>query len=219
MTVYGGPANNEANDRWEGSKYLWHQYIAQQGYIVLTIDNRGTGGRGAGFKKITYKELGKIESDDQIAVAKWLGTQRWCDKNRIGIHGSSYGGFMTLLCMTKGADYFKTGISVSPVTNWRLYDNIYTERYMRTPQENAKGYDENSPVNFAEKLQGNLLLVHGTGDDNVHFQNSIDMIAAFQKLNKKFDLMIYPDAPHSIGRSAGGWHYYNLVTDYILKNL
>ena len=161
MTVYNGPGINTVNDSWDSKNMLWHCMLAQEGYIVVSVDGRGTGYRGADFKKVTYKQLGKYETEDQIASAKYLATLPYVDASRIGIQGWSYGGYMTLLCMTKGADIFKAGISVAPVTTWRFYDSIYTERYLQRPQENASGYDDNSPLNFADKLQGKLLLVHG----------------------------------------------------------
>ena len=151
--------------------------LAQKGYIVACVDNRGTGGKGAEFKKMTYKELGKYETIDQINAAKYFSSLDYVDKNRIGIQGWSYGGYLSSLCITKGADIFKLAIAIAPVTNWRFYDNIYTERYMRTPSENKKGYEENSPINHVSKLKGHYLLIHGTADDNVHVQNSYEMIS------------------------------------------
>ncbi|MBA3902028.1 MAG: S9 family peptidase, partial [Bacteroidetes bacterium] len=162
MTVYGGPGSQTVKDSYEGPNYLWHQMLAQKGYIVVSVDNRGTGARGAEFKKFTYLQLGKYETIDQIEAAKYLGALDYVDESRIGIQGWSYGGYMSSLCITKGADVFKTAIAVAPVTNWRFYDTIYTERYMRTPQENADGYDDNSPINHVAKLKGKYLIVHGT---------------------------------------------------------
>ena len=168
FNVYGGPGHNEVLDSWDGSDYMYHQLLAQQGYIVFCVDPRGTMYRGAEFKKSTYLELGKLETDDILNCAKVLGEYSWIDKERMGIMGWSYGGFMSSLAITKGADLFKMAIAVAPVTSWRYYDNIYTERFMRTPQENAKGYDDNSPINHVRKLKGNYLLIHGAADDNVH---------------------------------------------------
>ena len=219
MTVYGGPGANTVNNSWDGSGFMWYQVLAQKGYIVVSVDGRGTGGRGKEFKNCTYKQLGKLETVDQIETAKYLGNLKYVDKSRIGIQGWSYGGYMTLLCMTKGADYFKTGISVAPVTNWRYYDTIYTERFLQTPQENPSGYDDNSPINYADKLKGKLLLVHGTADDNVHFQNSAEMISALVKANKQFDLFVYPDKAHSISGGNTRLHLYTKMTNFILENL
>jgi dipeptidyl-peptidase-4 len=219
LFVYGGPGNNEVVDSWEGPQYMWHQMLAQKGYLIVCVDPRGTMFRGEEFKKCTYLQLGKLETQDCIETAKYLSALPYIDKNRIGVQGWSYGGYMTLLCMTKGADYFKTGISVAPVTNWRYYDNIYTERFMRTPQENARGYDENSPINHADKLKGKLLLIHGSADDNVHYQNSMEIINAFIKSNKQFDMFIYPNRNHGIYGGNTRLHLYTQMTNYILKNL
>jgi dipeptidyl-peptidase-4 len=163
--------------------------------------------------------LGKLETEDCIETAKWLQKQSYVDGSRIGIQGWSFGGYMTLLCMTKGADYFKMGISIAPVTNWRFYDNIYTERFMRKPQENASGYDNNSPINHAKLLKGKLLLVHGSGDDNVHYQNTMEMINAFVSANKQFDLFIYPNRNHGIYGGYTRLHLYTKMTNYVLDNL
>ena len=192
---------------------------AINGYIVACVDNRGTGGKGSEFKKMTYKELGKYELIDQINAAKYFGNLDYIDSKRIGIQGWSYGGYMSSLAITKGADIFSLAIAVAPVTNWRYYDNIYTERYMQTPQENANGYDENSPINHVDKLKGDYLLIHGSADDNVHVQNSMEMISALVKANKKFDLFIYPDKNHGIYGGNTRLHLYQKMTDFILKNL
>jgi dipeptidyl-peptidase-4 len=193
--------------------------LAQKGYIVACVDNRGTGGKGAEFKKMTYKELGKYETIDQINAAKYFGSLSYINANRIGIQGWSYGGYMSSLAITKGADVFSLAIAVAPVTNWRYYDNIYTERYMQTPQENASGYDENSPINHVDKLKGNYLIVHGSADDNVHVQNTMEMISALVKANKQFDLFIYPDKNHGIYGGNTRYHLYKKMTDFILDNL
>jgi dipeptidyl-peptidase-4 len=193
--------------------------LAQKGYIIACVDNRGTGGKGAEFKKMTYKELGKYETIDQINAAKYFGNLPYIDAKRIGIQGWSYGGYMSSLCITKGADIFSLAIAVAPVTNWRYYDNIYTERYMQTPQENPSGYDENSPINHVEKLKGYYLLIHGSADDNVHVQNTMEMISALVKANKQFDLFIYPDKNHGIYGGNTRYHLYKKMTDFILENL
>ena len=166
--------------------------------IVVCIDGRGTGYKGADFKKVTQKELGKYEVEDQIAAAKKLAELTYINKNKIGIWGWSYGEFMSSNCILKGNDIFSMAIAIAPVTSWRFYDSIYTERYMQTPQENASGYDDNSPINYAEKLKGNYLLVHGTGDDNVHVQNSYTMINSLIEANKQFDMFLVPDRAHGI---------------------
>jgi dipeptidyl-peptidase-4 len=219
MFVYGGPGSHNTADAFDYGNFFWYQVLSDMGYMVVCVDNRGTGARGAYFKKCTYKDLGNLETVDQIEAAQWLGNLPFVDKGRIGIWGWSYGGYMTSLCMTKGADVFKTGIAVAPVTNWRFYDTIYTERYLRTPQENAKGYDDNSPINFVGRLKGPLLLVHGSGDDNVHYQNSLEMVNALVKANKQFDLMIYPNRNHGIYGGNTRLHLYRKMTDFLAKNL
>ena len=219
MFVYGGPGSQQVTNSWGGSNYLWYQTLANKGLIIACIDNRGTGGRGAAFKKITYANLGKLETEDQIAGAKYLGTQNYIDKNRIGIWGHSYGGYMTLLALTKGNGTFRAGIAVAPVTNWRFYDSIYTERYLKTPQENAAGYDTNSPLFFADKLQGELLLIHGTGDDNVHFQNSVAMQDALISANKQFESFYYPNRNHSVAGGPTLLHRFTMMTDFLERNL
>ncbi|NJN28788.1 MAG: S9 family peptidase [Cyclobacteriaceae bacterium] len=185
MYVYGGPGSQKVIDQWNGN--LWHQYLVQQGYMVACIDNRGTGGRGRDFQHVTYQQLGKYEVADQIAAAKFMGDWAFIDAKRIGIWGWSYGGYMSSLAILLGNDVFKTAIAVAPVTNWRFYDSIYTERYLKKPGDNPSGYDDFSPINHAEKLKGDYLLVHGTGDDNVHFQNAIELQNALIKANKQFD--------------------------------
>ena len=219
MVLYGGPGSQQVVNSWGWFNYFWYQHLAQKGYIIACVDNRGTGGRGAEFKKMTYLQLGKYETIDQIEANRYLAKLPYVDENRIGIQGWSYGGYMSSLAITKGADVFKTAIAVAPVTNWRYYDNIYTERYMRTPQENASGYDDNSPINHVDSLKGNYLLIHGTADDNVHVQNTYEMVSALVKANKQFDLFVYPDKNHGIYGGNTRLHLYKLMTDYILKNL
>ena len=218
MYVYGGPGNQQVLDSWSGH-YMWYQLLCQKGYIIVCIDNRGTGGRGSEFKKCTYKELGKLETEDQIAGAKYLSTLKYIDINRIGIWGWSYGGYMSSLCLLKGNEYFNTAIAVAPVTNWRYYDTIYTERYMRTPQENPDGYDLNSPINYVDLLKGNYLLIHGSADDNVHYQNTMEMISALVKNNKQFELFVYPDKNHSIYGGNTRIHLFTKITNFIIQNL
>lgn len=219
MYVYGGPGSQECIDEWQGSNYIWFQMLAQQGYIIACVDNRGTGARGREFRTCTYKQLGKLEVDDQIDGAKYLGTLPFVDKTRIGIFGWSYGGYMTSLCITRGADVFKTAIAVAPVTNWKFYDSIYTERYMGTKESNPTGYDAQAPTAYADKLKGNFLLVHGTADDNVHWQNSAELINAMVKANKQFDLFIYPDRNHGIYGGNTRMHLYTKMTNFIKEKL
>lgn len=219
INIYGGPGANTVSDSWGSFNYMFFQLLTQKGYIVVSVDPRGTMYRGAEFKKSTYLQLGKLETEDFIAVAKELQTYSFVDKDRIGIQGWSYGGFMTSLAMTKGADYFKMGIAVAPVTNWRYYDNIYTERFMRTPAENESGYDDNSPINFVNKLKGNYLLIHGSGDDNVHYQNTMEMINAMVAADKQFDLFIYPNKNHSIYGGNTRNHLFTMILNYTLINL
>jgi len=219
FNVYGGPGHNEVLDSYDAGDYMYHQLLAQEGYIVFTIDPRGTMYRGAEFKKSTYLELGKLEIEDIINAAIKLREYSWVDSDRIGIMGWSYGGFMASLAITKGADVFKTAIAVAPVTNWRYYDNIYTERFMRTPQENTSGYDENSPINHVDKMKGKYLLIHGSADDNVHYQNTMEMINAMVEADKQFDLFIYPNKNHGIYGGNTRNHLFNMMLNYIKENL
>lgn len=219
MTVYGGPGHNEVLDSWDGSDYMYYQMLNQKGYIVFCVDPRGTMYRGADFKKSTYLQLGKLEIEDVINSAKELQKLSYVDGSRIGIMGWSYGGFMASLAITKGADVFKMAIAVAPVTNWRYYDNIYTERFMRTPKENEDGYDRNSPINYVDKIKGKYLLIHGSADDNVHYQNTMEMISAMVKANKQFDLFIYPNKNHGIYGGNTRNHLFQMMFDYTLKNL
>jgi len=219
MYQYSGPGSQEVGDRFPLGNFFWHQMLAQKGYIIVCADGTGTGFRGEEFRKKTYLQLGRYESDDQVAVARNLAKLPYVDKDRIGIWGWSYGGFMSSTCILKGNDVFKTAIAVAPVTNWRYYDNIYTERYMRTPKENPKGYDENAPDKMADKLKGNFLLIHGTADDNVHFQNSVMLTSALINANKQFESEYYPDKTHGISGGNTRYQLYTRMTDFILKNL
>ena len=216
MTQYSGPGSISVKDEWDLG---WDQYLASNGYIVVCADGRGTGGRGEVFRKITYGQLGYYESIDQIETAKYLKTLNYVDPNRIGIWGWSYGGYMSSLCLFEGADVFKMAIAVAPVTNWRFYDSVYTERFMGLPQDNALGYDNNSPINHVDKLKGKLLIVHGTGDDNVHVQNSIEMIEKLVQANKQFDMMFYPDKNHGIYGGNTTFHLYSKLSRYVEENL
>ena len=219
MYQYSGPGSQQVSNAWDGRNTIWFNLLAQKGYIVLCVDGRGTGYRGTKYKKATYKNLGKYEIEDQIAAAQWIGSQSYVDAGRIGIFGWSFGGYMASLAMTKGADVFKVGIAVAPVTTWRYYDTIYTERYLQTPQENPQGYDENSPINFADLMKGKYLLIHGTADDNVHYQNAVDMAEALIQKNKEFEFMTYPDKNHGIYGGNTRLHLYQKMTNFILNNL
>lgn len=219
FAIYGGPGHNTVSNAWEGANYMWHQLLAQNGYIVVSVDNRGTQFKGEKFKKATYGNLGMYETQDQIEAAQYFASLPFVDKSRIGMQGWSFGGYLSSLCITKGRDVFKTAIAVAPVTNWRYYDSIYTERFLGLPQDNSKGYDDNSPINFTDMLKGNYLLIHGTADDNVHFQNSVEMVSSLQKANKQFDFMMYPDKNHGIGGGNTRLNIYTLMTDFLLKKL
>jgi dipeptidyl-peptidase-4 len=219
MYVYGGPGHQLAVNRWMGAYYFWFQMLANQGYIIVCTDGRGTGFKGEQFKKCTYLNLGKYEIEDQIFVAKKLGQLPYIDASRIGMFGWSFGGYMSSLAITKGADVFKTAIAVAPVTNWRFYDNIYTERFMRTPQENGSNYDDNSPINFVDRIKGNYLIIHGTADDNVHFQNAVEMVNAMINKGVKFDSEFYPNKNHGIGGGKTRLHLFDRMTRYILEKL
>ena len=219
MYQYSGPGSQSVANRWSGANDYWHQMLAQQGYIVVCVDGRGTGFKGAEFKKSTYLNLVKYETEDQIAAARQLGSLSYIDENRIGIWGWSYGGHMSTNCLLKGNDVFSMGIAVAPVTSWRFYDTIYTERYMRTPEENPKGYDDNSPFNYPELLQGDYLLIHGSADDNVHLQNTMRMVEALIQADKQFEWAIYPDKNHGIYGGNTRLHLFKKMTNFIHKTL
>lgn len=219
LSQYSGPGSQSVSNTWNNSNDYWYYYLAQQDYIIACVDGRGTGFKGAEFKKVTQNELGKYEVEDQIQAAKQLGALNYIDQNRIGIWGWSYGGFMSSNALFKGNDVFKMAIAVAPVTSWRYYDTIYTERYMTTPQENPSGYDMNSPIHHVDKLKGNFLLIHGSADDNVHVQNTMQMVEALIQANKQFEWMIYPDKNHGIYGGNTRLHLYNKMTNYIKENL
>lgn len=219
MYVYGGPGHQLAVNRWMGGNYFWYQLLANKGYIIMCVDGRGTGFKGEAFKKSTYLQLGKYEIEDQIYIAKQFAKLPYIDATRIGIWGWSFGGYMASLGISKGADVFKAAIAVAPVTNWRYYDNIYTERFMRTPQENGQSYDDNSPINHVEKIKGNYLIIHGTADDNVHFQNAVEMVNAMINKGVKFDSEYYPNKNHGIGGAKTRLHLYERMTRFILEKL
>jgi dipeptidyl-peptidase 4 len=216
MYQYSGPGSQTVTDRW---RIGWDEYLASEGYLVVCVDGRGTGGRGEAFKKITYGQLGYYETIDQIEAAKYLQTLPYVSAERIGIWGWSYGGYMSSLCLFKGADVFSMAIAVAPVTNWRYYDTIYTERFMGLPQANPAGYDDNSPINHVEKMKGKLLLVHGTGDDNVHVQNAIELAEKLIQAEKQFTMMLYPDKNHGIYGGNTRMHLYTLLSNYLKENL
>lgn len=216
MTQYSGPNSQSAIDRWELD---WENYMAQLGYIIVCVDGRGTGARGEEFRKMTYLQLGKYETIDQIEAGKYLAGLPYVDASRIGIWGWSFGGYISASCMVKGADVFRAGIAVAPVTNWRYYDNIYTERFMRTPQENPDGYDQNSPLNFAENLKGKLLLCHGLADDNVHVQNTVEFAERLVQAEKQFDMQLYTNRNHGIYGGNTTHHLYTRMTQFLLENL
>ena len=219
MFQYSGPGSQNVTNSWGGSNFYWHQLLVQKGYIVSVVDGRGTGGRGELFKKQTYKILGRMEVEDQIASAKYLASLPYVDGARIGIWGWSYGGYMSSLAMMEGADVFAMGIAVAPVTSWRYYDTIYTERFLSTPQENPSGYDNNSPTTHAAKLKGKFLLIHGTGDDNVHFQNAVALQDMLIAEGKQFQSFYYPDRAHGIYKNNARPHLFTLMTQYVLENL
>ncbi len=217
VTQYSGPNSQEVKKEWE--KVGWNEYLAQEGFVVVSVDPRGTGARGEEFRKVTYMQLGKYESDDMIETAKYLGTLPFVDKNNIGIFGWSYGGFMVCLTLEKANGLYKSGIAVAPVTNWRFYDSIYTERYMRTPRENPDGYDDNSPLFHAADLSGDLLIIHGSADDNVHAQNTYEYTEKLVQAGKEFDMAIYTNRAHGISGGNTTMHLYNKMTRFLKEEL
>jgi dipeptidyl-peptidase-4 len=219
MFVYGGPGDQQVLNQYDAFNGMWYQSLAAQGYMIVCVDGRGTGGRGREFRKVTYQQLGKYETIDQTESAQYLATMPYVDGSRIGIWGWSYGGYMSSNCLFQAPETFKMAIAVAPVTNWRFYDNIYTERYMRTPQENADGYDKNSPINHVKGLKGKYLLIHGSADDNVHMQNTMRMVEELVQANKQFEVFIYPDKNHSIFGGNTRFHLFKMMTDFIQANL
>ena len=216
MYQYSGPGSQQVLDTWGIS---WETYMASLGYIVVCVDGRGTGGRGEAFEKCTYLKIGVKEARDQVETALYLGKQAYVDKDRIGIWGWSYGGYMTLMSMSEGTPVFKAGVAVAAPTDWRFYDTIYTERFMRTPKENAEGYKASSAFTRADKLHGNLLLVHGMADDNVHFQNCAEYAEQLVQLGKQFDMQIYTNRNHGIYGGNTRQHLYTRLTNFFLNNL
>ncbi len=217
--VYGGPGSQTVLDSWGGSTYLWHQMLAQRGYIVASVDNRGTGARGSAFRKAIYGQLGVVETRDQGAAARAIGRWPFVDSTRMGIWGWSYGGFMSLNAILQHPDVYRTAIAVAPVTHWKYYDTIYTERYNGLPRDNTAGYDRGSPITYAGNLRGNLLIVHGTGDDNVHYQNTEAMVNALVAANRPFQLMSYPNRNHGISGGSTTRHLRELLTRFIEERL
>ncbi|NDV77749.1 S9 family peptidase [Dysgonomonas sp. 511] len=216
MIQYSGPNSQQVRDRFVID---WTDYATTQGFIVACVDGRGTGARGEEFRKCTYMNLGIYESDDQIAAAKYFATLPYIDSNKIGIWGWSFGGYNVLMSMSRGNGIFKAGVAIAPVTDWRFYDTVYTERYMRTPQQNDAGYDAGAPIDLASQLEGNLLIVHGSADDNVHFQNTMEYADALVRANKQFDMFVFTDKDHSIRGAANRTYLYNKVINYFKKNM
>ena len=215
MYVYGGPGSQTVTDSWGGDRYLWHQIMARRGWLVASVDNRGTGARGSAFQKMVYLNLGRYESADQIAAARHFAGLPYVDGERIAIWGWSYGGYMASLTAFKANDVFEAAISVAPVTDWRLYDTIYTERYMRTPQENPEGYAESAPLAYAHRLRSRFLLMHGTGDDNVHVQNSLQLIERLERANKQFGFRLYPNMAHGINAADARINLYSYMAEWL----
>ena len=219
MYQYSGPDSQEVKNQWNESNDYWFQFLAQKGYIIVCVDGRGTGYKGAEFKKVSQNQLGKYEVEDQISAAKKLGDLPFIDKTRIGIWGWSYGGYMSSNALFQGNDVFKMAIAVAPVSSWRFYDSVYAERFMSTPQENPSGYDDNSPINHVDKLKGDFLLVHGSGDDNVHVQNTMRLAEALIQADKQFELAIYPDKNHGIYGGNTRLHLYKKMTNFVDETL
>lgn len=219
MYAYNGPGSNECNNGWDGNDYFWHSLLNQEGYIVVCADGRGTMGRGRAFKHSTYLKLGELEVTDQLEVASYFKTLPYVDGSRIGFQGWSYGGYMASLMIAKGVGTIKAAVAVAPVTNWKYYDNIYTERFLRKPADNASGYENNSPTNFVKNIKGKFLLIHGSADDNVHMQNTMELADALVKYNIPFDLMIYPNKNHGISGGNTRLHIYSKILKFVKENL
>ena len=216
---YGGPGSQNVVNRWGGTRQLWHQLMTEKGYIVFCVDNRGTGGQGKALKNLMYKDLSRWSVNDHIEAAKFLQSLPYVDANRIGFWGWSGGGYLCLMLMTRAADYFSTGIAIAPVSDFRYYDAIWTERYMGMLNENEEGYKKSSVMTYADGLKGNLLIIHGTADDNVHYQNTLRIAQEFQLKGKLFDMMLYPGKNHSIKGKDTRYHLFRKLTDYFLNNL
>ena len=217
--VYGLVGSQAVKNQWGGNKYLWHQYMAKNGFIIFSLDNRQTGGKGKEFKNLGYGDIGKWLVNDQIEGIKAIGKYEFVDTSRVGIWGWSGGGYATSLALTKGAKYFDVGIAVASVTDWKLYDTAYTERYMNLPIDNNEGYINASVFSYIDLFEGKLLLIHGTGDDNVHYQNSIQLFNEFVKSGKNVDTIFYPSKNHSIYGENAHLHLRKMMANYFLKNL
>jgi dipeptidyl-peptidase-4 len=222
MFQYSGPGSQQVLDSWSiggrGNGGLWESFLCSEGFNCVCVDGRGTGGRGAEFEKCTYLNIGNKEAKDQVETALYLGTLPYIDKENIAIWGWSYGGFNTLMSMSEGRPVFKCGVAVAPPTSWRYYDTVYTERFMRTPQENSAGYDD-CPINRADKLSGNLLLIHGLADDNVHFRNTAEYSEALVQANKQFEMQLYTNRNHGISGGNTRIHLFTRIHDFLLRNL
>lgn len=216
MVQYSGPNSQQVLDKYS---FDWEHYLAANGIVVVSVDGRGTGARGEAFRKCTYLRMGELEARDQVEAAQALGELPYVDKDRIAIWGWSFGGYNTLMSMSVGNGTFKAGIAVAPPTDWKYYDTVYTERYMRTPQENFEGYAATSPIRLAQNLQGKLLLVHGTADDNVHFQQTMDYAEALVQAGKQFDMQVYKDRNHSIYGGNTRYHLYTRMSNFLFDNL
>ena len=216
LVQYSGPGSQEVLNNWEID---WYHYLANQGFVVICVDGRGTGGRGKAFESIVYQNLGRYETEDQVSVARYAATLPYVDGNNIGIWGWSFGGYETLMAMTTGNGTFRAGVAIAPVTDWRYYDTIYAERYMRTPNENPDGYKYGAPLNHADKLQGDLLIVTGSADDNVHMSNTMEMVSALIEADKQIDMMVYPNQNHSIKGCNSRYHIYTLVCNFYKEKL
>ena len=223
MHQYSGPGSQQVLDRWGvgsfGDGGLFEAYMCDKGYIMVCVDGRGTGGRGAAFEKCTYLFLGVKEAKDQVETAKYLGTLPYINGSRIGIWGWSFGGYTTLMSMSEGSGAFKAGVAIAAPSDWRFYDSVYTERFMRTPKENGEGYDAGSAIKRADQLQGSLLLIHGTADDNVHYQNCTEYSEALVQANKQFDMQIYTNRNHSIFGGNTRNHLMTRVANFFMNNL
>ncbi|MFN0013279.1 MAG: DPP IV N-terminal domain-containing protein, partial [Saprospiraceae bacterium] len=218
--VYGGPGSQTVKNEYNGYTGPWHQMLAQKGYIVVSVDNRGTGARGRAFKKCTQLQLGKLETEDQIAAARQMGAMPFVDPARIGIWGWSFGGYLSSSCVLKGNDVFRMAMAVAPVTNWKWYDSAYTERFMHTTADNSAGYEQNSPINFVGRLRGdNYLICHGTADDNVHWQQTTEMVRALVAANKPFETHYYPNRNHGIYGDNATRHLFAKLTAFVLEKL
>ncbi|MCD4747889.1 MAG: alpha/beta fold hydrolase, partial [Thermoanaerobaculales bacterium] len=219
LYMYGGPHSQLTQDSWGGSIHHTYRYFADQGMAVFLVDNRGTWGRGHAFETAVHRRLGDLEVRDQLAAVDWLKKQSWVDGDRIAVYGGSYGGYLVLMCMLKAPEVFRAGIAYAPVTDWRFYDTIYTERYMDTPEDNPEGYEMSAPVMHAENLEGALLLVHGMMDNNVHVQNTLQFAGKLSSAKKDFELMLYPQTRHGVRRSQFAPHFHRLKVDFLRRHL